>query len=111
MVGTPVADEYRKLSFWHETVPGTLEPGDPLAGDLDADVAIADAGRPGPDARRGPLGSSGGCSAPDDRAVSAFCRHGFRAPRALAQGPAGLTSMATPARRTYHHQREVARRG
>jgi hypothetical protein len=41
MVGMPVADEYRKLSFWHETVPGTLEPGDPLAGDLDADVAIA----------------------------------------------------------------------
>src|SRR5260221_13682392 len=45
--GMPVADEYRKLSFWHETVPGTLEPGDPLAGDLDADVAIAGAGYTG----------------------------------------------------------------
>ena len=35
---------YRKLSFWHDTVPGTLEPGDPLPGDLEADVAIAGAG-------------------------------------------------------------------
>lgn len=36
--------DYRKLSFWHDTVPGTLAPGDPLAGDLDADVAIVGAG-------------------------------------------------------------------
>ena len=39
----PTAD-YRKLSFWHDTVPGTLAPGDPLAGDLSADVAIVGAG-------------------------------------------------------------------
>src|SRR5258707_11058915 len=47
MVGMPAADEYRKLSLWHETVPGALEPGDPLPGDLDADVAIAGAGYTG----------------------------------------------------------------
>jgi glycine/D-amino acid oxidase-like deaminating enzyme len=47
MVTMPVADEYRKLSFWHETVPGTLEPGDPLPGDLDVDVAIAGGGYTG----------------------------------------------------------------
>ena len=47
MVSMPAADEYRKLSFWHETVPGTLEPCDPLPGDLDVDVAIAGAGYTG----------------------------------------------------------------
>jgi glycine/D-amino acid oxidase-like deaminating enzyme len=47
MVRMPAADEYRKLSFWHDTVPGTLTPGDPLAGDVDADVAIAGAGYTG----------------------------------------------------------------
>src|SRR5215471_5467798 len=47
MVGMPVTNPYRKLSFWHDTVPGTLEPGDPLPGDLDADVAIAGAGYTG----------------------------------------------------------------
>jgi glycine/D-amino acid oxidase-like deaminating enzyme len=36
--------EYRKLSFWHETVPGTLTPGEPLRADTDADVAIVGAG-------------------------------------------------------------------
>ncbi|HTP14913.1 MAG TPA: FAD-dependent oxidoreductase [Streptosporangiaceae bacterium] len=36
--------DYRKLSFWHDTVPGTLAPGDPLPGDADADVAIVGAG-------------------------------------------------------------------
>ena len=36
--------DYRKLSFWHDTVPGTLAPGDPLPGDTDADVAIVGAG-------------------------------------------------------------------
>ncbi|HUB40314.1 MAG TPA: FAD-binding oxidoreductase [Streptosporangiaceae bacterium] len=38
------SDQYRSLSFWHDTVPGELAPGDPLPGDLDADVAIAGAG-------------------------------------------------------------------
>jgi len=47
MVGMPAVNPYRKLSFWHDTVPGTLEPGDPLPGDLDADVAIAGAGYTG----------------------------------------------------------------
>ena len=46
MVGMAVAQKYRKLSFWHDTVPGSLEPGDPLPGDLDADVAIAGQGTP-----------------------------------------------------------------
>jgi glycine/D-amino acid oxidase-like deaminating enzyme len=40
----PGALAYRKLSFWHDTVPGSLEPQDPLQGDADADVAIAGAG-------------------------------------------------------------------
>jgi len=35
---------YRELSFWHNTVPGTLEPGEPLDGDVEADVAIVGAG-------------------------------------------------------------------
>jgi glycine/D-amino acid oxidase-like deaminating enzyme len=47
MVRMREADKYRKLSFWHDTVPGSLEPGDPLPGDLDADVAIAGAGYTG----------------------------------------------------------------
>jgi glycine/D-amino acid oxidase-like deaminating enzyme len=37
-------DKYRSLSFWHDTVPGTLTPGQPLAGDTEADVAIVGAG-------------------------------------------------------------------
>src|ERR1035441_5097763 len=37
-------DDYRKLSFWHDTVPGTLAPGNPLPGDIEADVAIVGAG-------------------------------------------------------------------
>ena len=41
MSGTP---GYRKLSLWLDTVPGSLEPGPPLPGDRDADVAIAGAG-------------------------------------------------------------------
>jgi len=45
--GMPPAAAYRKLSFWHDTVPGSLEPGDPLRGDLEADVAIAGAGYTG----------------------------------------------------------------
>jgi glycine/D-amino acid oxidase-like deaminating enzyme len=38
------SDRYRSLSFWHDTVPGTLAPGDPLAGNTRADVAIVGAG-------------------------------------------------------------------
>ena len=37
-------ETYRSLSFWHDTVPGTLEPGAPLDGDTEADVAIVGAG-------------------------------------------------------------------
>jgi glycine/D-amino acid oxidase-like deaminating enzyme len=47
MVGMPAPNVYRKLSFWHDTVPGTLEPGNPLPGDLEVDVAIAGAGYTG----------------------------------------------------------------
>ena len=39
--------DYRKLSFWLDTVPGSLAPGRPLAGDVDVDVAIAGAGYTG----------------------------------------------------------------
>jgi len=35
---------YRSLSFWHDTVPGSLAPADPLPGDIEADVAIVGAG-------------------------------------------------------------------
>jgi glycine/D-amino acid oxidase-like deaminating enzyme len=35
---------YRSLSFWHDTVPGTLTPGEPLPGDTEADVVIVGAG-------------------------------------------------------------------
>ena len=44
MDAMPGALAYRKLSFWHDTVPGSLEPQAPLDGDCDADVAIAGAG-------------------------------------------------------------------
>jgi len=37
-------DQYRRLSFWHDTVPGTLVPGQALHADADADVAIVGAG-------------------------------------------------------------------
>jgi glycine/D-amino acid oxidase-like deaminating enzyme len=47
MVGMHVADTYRNLSFWHDTVPGSLRPGSPLPGDAEADVAIAGAGYTG----------------------------------------------------------------
>jgi glycine/D-amino acid oxidase-like deaminating enzyme len=39
-----MTDEYRKLSFWHDTAPGTLAPGEPMESDIDADVAIVGAG-------------------------------------------------------------------
>jgi glycine/D-amino acid oxidase-like deaminating enzyme len=42
-----IGADYRKLSFWLDTVPGTLAPGEPLAGDADVDVAIAGAGYTG----------------------------------------------------------------
>jgi glycine/D-amino acid oxidase-like deaminating enzyme len=38
---------YRKLSLWLDTVPGSLDPGEPLSSDADADVAIAGAGYTG----------------------------------------------------------------
>ena len=41
------APGYRGLSFWHDTVPDDLEPGPPLDGDAEADVAIAGAGLTG----------------------------------------------------------------
>lgn len=40
-------EEYRQLSFWHDTVPGPLEPAASLDGDIEADVAIAGAGLTG----------------------------------------------------------------
>jgi glycine/D-amino acid oxidase-like deaminating enzyme len=40
-------EEYRRLSFWHDTVPGSLEPAASLDGDAEADVAIAGAGLTG----------------------------------------------------------------
>jgi glycine/D-amino acid oxidase-like deaminating enzyme len=39
--------DYRRLSMWHATVPGSLEPRPPLPGDRDADVAIVGAGYTG----------------------------------------------------------------
>jgi glycine/D-amino acid oxidase-like deaminating enzyme len=42
-----VAEHYRRLSLWHDTVPGTLEPGPSLAQDTEADVAIVGAGLTG----------------------------------------------------------------
>jgi glycine/D-amino acid oxidase-like deaminating enzyme len=38
------SDPYRSQSFWLDTVPGTLEPGEPLPGDTEADVVIVGAG-------------------------------------------------------------------
>ena len=40
-------DEYRRLSFWHDSVPGQLEPAASLDGDTEADVAIVGAGLTG----------------------------------------------------------------
>jgi glycine/D-amino acid oxidase-like deaminating enzyme len=40
-------EEYRRLSFWHDSVPGSLEPAPSLDGDTEADVAIAGAGLTG----------------------------------------------------------------
>ncbi len=41
------ATRYRQLSFWHDSVPGTLDPGPGLAGSVTADVAIVGAGLTG----------------------------------------------------------------
>ncbi|MHB1596482.1 MAG: NAD(P)/FAD-dependent oxidoreductase [Streptosporangiaceae bacterium] len=41
------SEDYRRLSFWHDTVPGTLEPQPSLDGDTDVDVAIVGAGLTG----------------------------------------------------------------
>src|SRR6185437_15087195 len=38
---------YRQLSYWHDSVPGSLEPGPGLSGDTEVDVAIAGAGLTG----------------------------------------------------------------
>jgi len=38
---------YRRLSFWHDTVPGSLAPRAALARDIEADVAIVGAGYTG----------------------------------------------------------------
>jgi glycine/D-amino acid oxidase-like deaminating enzyme len=45
--GMSEATKYRQLSFWHDSVPGTLEPGPSLAGSAAADVAIVGAGLTG----------------------------------------------------------------
>jgi glycine/D-amino acid oxidase-like deaminating enzyme len=47
MEGMASDQTYRALSFWLDTVPGSLAPGDPLPGDLAVDVAIAGAGLTG----------------------------------------------------------------
>ncbi len=44
MVAMSTAADYRALSLWHDTVPGSLRPGPPLDGDTEADVAIVGAG-------------------------------------------------------------------
>ena len=40
----PDGTEYRGLSLWHDTVPGSLRPRAALPGDLDVDVAVVGAG-------------------------------------------------------------------
>jgi glycine/D-amino acid oxidase-like deaminating enzyme len=40
----PTDADYRRLSMWHATVPGSLDPRGALPGDRDADVAIVGAG-------------------------------------------------------------------
>lgn len=45
--GSRDTESYRKLSFWLDTVPGTLTPRAPLPGDREADVAIIGAGYTG----------------------------------------------------------------
>ena len=47
MDSMPSDQTYRPVSFWLDTVPGSLAPGDVLPGDLTVDVAIAGAGLTG----------------------------------------------------------------
>ncbi|MHA6695979.1 NAD(P)/FAD-dependent oxidoreductase [Homoserinimonas sp. A520] len=42
-----MGDQYRSLSYWHDTVPGDLSPRTPLPGDLTADIAIVGGGLTG----------------------------------------------------------------
>src|SRR5215471_12227419 len=44
MKSMPSDQTYRPVSFWLDTVPGSLAPGEVLPGDVDVDVAIAGAG-------------------------------------------------------------------
>ena len=47
MDSMPSDQTYRPVSFWLDTVPGSLAPGEVLPGDLTVDVAIAGAGLTG----------------------------------------------------------------
>jgi glycine/D-amino acid oxidase-like deaminating enzyme len=47
MESMPSDQTYRPVSFWLDTVPGSLAPGEVLPGDLTVDVAIAGAGLTG----------------------------------------------------------------
>ena len=47
MNSVPSDQTYRPVSFWLDTVPGSLTPGEVLPGDLTVDVAIAGAGLTG----------------------------------------------------------------
>jgi len=47
MNSVPSDQTYRPVSFWLDTVPGSLAPGEVLPGDLTVDVAIAGAGLTG----------------------------------------------------------------
>ena len=47
MKSMPSDQTYRPVSFWLDTVPGSLAPGEVLPGDLAVDVAIAGAGLTG----------------------------------------------------------------
>ena len=40
-------NKYRKLSFWHDSVPGSLQPRAGLENDIEVDIAIAGAGYTG----------------------------------------------------------------
>jgi hypothetical protein len=39
-----MTENYRKLSFWMDSVPGSLEPRASLSENIEADVAIVGAG-------------------------------------------------------------------
>ena len=47
MNSVPADQTYRPVSFWLDTVPGSLAPGEVLPGDLTVDIAIAGAGLTG----------------------------------------------------------------